>query len=191
MMIGALAGMSALVAAVATLVGAVTLGLFFSRGQPWGTWNDIASVVLMLATIPVALAVVLIQAHVFPFSGGIALIGIIGMVGVATAQGLLIANWRTFEQLLPWTLGFGAVVGVWYLLVGLVGTGTVLGGSLDIFAIGSGVGYIAIGIGFWRGGQRHPLTAAGAWTLLLASTLFLGWLGIGLVTGRIPVACCQ
>ena len=29
------AGPSALVAAVATVVGAVTLGLFFAKGQPW------------------------------------------------------------------------------------------------------------------------------------------------------------
>ena len=40
-----LAGFSALVAVVATVIGALFLGLFFSRGQPWGTRNDVASIV--------------------------------------------------------------------------------------------------------------------------------------------------
>ena len=36
-------GWSALVAAVATVIGAVTLP-FFQRGEPWGTRNDIAAI---------------------------------------------------------------------------------------------------------------------------------------------------
>src|SRR5258708_36704624 len=48
-----LAGYSALLAAVATVLGAVLLALFFTKGQPWGTLNDIASIVLMLVTLPV------------------------------------------------------------------------------------------------------------------------------------------
>ena len=51
------AGWSALVAAIATVIGAVTLVLFFARGEPWGRLNDVSSVVLMLAMIPVALVV--------------------------------------------------------------------------------------------------------------------------------------
>ena len=49
-----LAGVSALVAATMTVVGMATLLAFFSRGGRWGTFNDAASVVLMLAMIPVA-----------------------------------------------------------------------------------------------------------------------------------------
>jgi hypothetical protein len=47
------AGLSALLAAVATVIGAVFLGLFFWKGGLWGLLNDIASIVMMLATIPV------------------------------------------------------------------------------------------------------------------------------------------
>jgi hypothetical protein len=42
------AGWSALLAAVATVVGASTLVLFFTRGEPWGRLNDASSVVLLL-----------------------------------------------------------------------------------------------------------------------------------------------
>jgi hypothetical protein len=54
MTIAAIAGPFALVAAVATVLGAAFLVLFFAKGDPWGLLNDVASIVLMLATIPVA-----------------------------------------------------------------------------------------------------------------------------------------
>ena len=126
MTVGALAGVSALVAAGATIVVVVTLGLISSRGRSWARWNYVSSVVLMLATIPPALAVAVIQAGISTFAAGIALIGVVGMAGAATTEALLAVRRRTYEQLLPWTLAFGAVVGTWYLLVGLVGTGNLL-----------------------------------------------------------------
>jgi hypothetical protein len=151
----ALVGWSALIAAVATVVGAIFLGLFFSKGQPWGTLNDIASIVLMLATIPVAVAIGLLGEGAF---GGLAwlvtAIGIIGMEGAAIAQLFLVARIRTYEQLLPWTLGSGAVVGAWYVLVGLLGLDFVTTRNYPVtliaLAIASGIGFIAIGYGFWR-----------------------------------------
>jgi len=42
------AGWSALLAAVATVVGAITLVLFFTRGEPWGRLNDASSVFLLV-----------------------------------------------------------------------------------------------------------------------------------------------
>ena len=42
------AGWSAMLAAVATVVGAITLVLFFTRGETWGRLNDASSVVLLL-----------------------------------------------------------------------------------------------------------------------------------------------
>ena len=190
MMIGGLAGISALVAAAATVVGAVTLGMFFAKGQPWGTWNDISSIVLMLALIPVAIAIAIVHGLSFPLATVALAIGLIGMLGAAGAQALLVMRRGTFEQLLPWTLGFGAVVGAWYLLIGIVGPGAPLGGGLNALAIASGIGFILVGIGFWRGRQQHPLSTIGGLGLLVASTAFLGWIGIRLVTGDLTVACC-
>jgi hypothetical protein len=39
---------SALLAAVATVVGAITLVLFFTRGEPWGRLNDASSGVVLV-----------------------------------------------------------------------------------------------------------------------------------------------
>jgi hypothetical protein len=182
--LAALAGPAALLAAVATVVGAVLLGLFFWRGQPWGTLNDLASIVLMIATIPVlAFFAMFTEPYLAPGVAFVAAgIGVAGMLGASVAQGLLVARVRTYAQLLPWTLGFGAVVGVWYVLVGITGR---FAGVPDVMAgaaILAGAGYVALGYGFWRGNERHPLSVIGGIVLLVASTTFLGWIGIALVT---------
>lgn len=184
----AFVGWSALVAAVATIAGAVFLGLFFAKGQPWGTLNDIASVVLMFATIPVAVAMGLLGEDAFGLLAWlVTAIGIVGMIGAAVAQVLLVARARTYQQLLPWTLGSGAVVGVWYLLVGLLGLGLVTTRGFPVaimaLAIASGIGFIAIGYGFWRGNERHPLSVLGGLVLVVSSTAFLGWIAFLTVGG--------
>ena len=184
-MIEALAGPSALVAAAATVIGAVLLWLFFSRGQPWGTLNDIASIVLMAATIPVAgrLASLLSE----PFAGAgllVAAVGVAGMLIAGVAQAALVLRLGTYRGLLPFTLGGGAIVGAWYLLVALTALGTRMPAGLIALAVAAGLGYLAIGYGFWRGNERHPASIAGGVVLLVASTGFLGWLGISLVAGE-------
>lgn len=176
------AGWSALVAAVATVVGAVLLGLFFAKGEPWGTLNDIASIVLMVATIPVAIWLIGIEEGVVPGAETVAAgIGVVGMVGTAVAQGALVLRLGTYRGLLPYTLGAGAIVGAWYLLVGLLGLASGLPILLDVLAVASGVGFVALGYGFWRGNERHPLSVGGGILLLVASTGFLGWIGIALL----------
>lgn len=179
----ALAGPAALLAAVATVVGAVFLGLFFAKGNPWGILNDIASIVMMLATIPV---LAFFASFTGPFlapgvAGAVAVIGLVGMVGMSISQGLLVARVRTYEQLLPWTLGFGAIVGVWYVLIGITGRLSGVPEVMAILAIAAGAGYVAIGYGFWRGNERHPLSVAGGVVLLVSSTAFLTWIGIALI----------
>jgi len=177
-----LAGWSSLVAAAATVIGAVFLGLFFARGQPWGTLNDLASIVLMVATVPVALAIAAIESDAFTTLAWLAAaIGILGMAVATVAQTLLVLRIRSYEALLSWTLGGGAIVGVWYLLVG--GLGVIhLGPLLAGLALVSGLGFLAIGYGFAAGGQRHPLAAVGGISLLVASSAFLGVLGWRLVS---------
>jgi len=180
------AGPAALVAAVATIIGAVFLGLFFTKGGLWGTLNDIASIVLMLATIPVLAFFATWTESYLP--GGIAAavagIGLVGMLGATVAQGLLVARVRTYEQLLPWTLGSGAVVGVWYVLAGITGWRAGMPELLAVLAIATGAGYVAVGYGFWRGSERHPASIVGGIVLLVASTAFLVWLGLALVAAE-------
>lgn len=181
--LAAFAGPSALIAAAATVVGAVFLGLFFAKGGLWGPLNDIASIVMMVATIPV---VAFFATFSEPYlAGGVAVgvaaVGLVGMIGAATAQTLLVARIRTYKQLLPWTLGFGAIVGIWYLLLGITARLAGVPEIMAILAIASGSGYIALGYGFWRGNERHPLSIAGGIVLLIASTIFLAWIGVTLI----------
>ena len=188
----ALVGASALVAVVATMVGAVTLVLFFARGGFWGLVNDIASIVLMVATIPVAVAIGRLGEGTFgALAWLVTAIGIAGMVGTAIAQSLLVARVRTYAQLLPWTLGAGAVVGLWYVLVGVLGLEFVTSRNYPVLlialAVAAGLGYIAIGYGFLRGNERHPLSIAGGLVLFVASTAFLGWVAF-LTIGSAPVS---
>jgi predicted secreted protein len=183
-----LAGWSAILAAAATVIGAVFLGLFFSRGEPWGTLNDIASVVLMLAMIPVALVLgTLEMERTTTVAVAVAAVGIGGMLAAAGLQAALVARLRTYEQLLRPTLVAGGVVGVWYVLAGFLGLAGDIPQPLPWWMIASGLGFIAIGIGFAAGGQRHPLAALGGFTLALASTAFLAWLGILLISGELVV----
>ena len=79
------------------------------------------------------------------------------------------------------TLGFGAVVGAWYVLVGVLGLKAGFPDELTALSIAAGAGYIALGYGFWRGNERHPLSIIGGVVLLLASTIFLVWVGLAAI----------
>jgi hypothetical protein len=145
----------------------------------------------MLTTIPVALGIASVSSWHSSWSPGIAAVGVVGMVGASVSQGLLVARRATYQQLLPWTLGFGAVVGVWYLLIGLAGIESPFwsgGFGLDELAIASGVSFIALGYGFLRGNERHPLSIVGGVVLLVSSTWFLSWIGVLFITGDIGLA---
>ena len=178
------AGWSALIAAAATVVGAVTLILFFSRGDPWGRLNDASSVVLMLAMIPVALLIATLESEtvttvVLP----VAAIGIGAMLIVAAFQALLAAGRVSYERTKRWVLLGGAVIGLWYILSGVLAANTALEGVLTWLAIAAGIGFVAVGYGFALGNERHPLSAFGGVLLFVASTTFLVILGARLVTG--------
>ena len=73
------------------------------------------------------------------------------------------------------------MVGVWYLLVGVLGLQAGFPGVLMALAIASGAGFVAIGYGFWRGNERHPLSIVGGVVLLFASTAFLVWVGFAAI----------
>ena len=184
------AGWSANVAAVATVFGALALVLFFTRGQPWGTINDAASVVLMIAMVPVALVVAVIESREQPFPSSYAVaVGVFGIVPMLVAawyQARLVAGRVTYEQTKGRVLAAGAFVGLWYVLAGAIGFRP-LGQVLAMLAIVSGVGFIAIGYGFAVGNERHPLSALGGVVLTVGSTAFLTILGLRFVTGDLVV----
>ncbi|HJP88439.1 MAG TPA: hypothetical protein VJ850_05330 [Candidatus Limnocylindrales bacterium] len=181
-----IAGPSALVAAAATVIGAVFLGLFFANGGIWGPLNDVASIVMMLTTVPV---VAFFATWTEPVVASgiaffVAVVGLVGMLGTTLSQGLLLTRIRGYEQLLPWTLGFGAITGFWYVLISITGGMAGMPAGLSALAAISGFAYGALGYGFWRGNERHPLSVVGGIVLLIASTVFLTWLGLSLVAAK-------
>lgn len=183
-----LAGLSAWLAAAMTVVGAITLLVFFSRGGRWGAWNDASSVVLMLAMIPVALVLTLISLDVVTtLALVIGAIGIGAMLVFAVLQALLVAGRVTYDRWKGAVLATGAVVGVWYLLLAISTGSTALPDGLRLAAAVAGVGFIAVGIGFARGGQQHPLSQAAGLALLVASLVFQGWIGALLVGGSLTI----
>ena len=178
------AGLSAWLAGAMTVVGAISLMLFFSRGGRWGTLNDASSVVLMLAMVPVALVLAVIALEVVTTMALVAAaIGIGVMLALAVLQALLVVGRVSYEQTKIPVLALGAVVGVWYLLTAVSTAGTDLPDGLRLAAAVSGAGFIAVGIGFARGGQSHPLAAIGGGALFIASLVFLVWLGALLIGG--------
>lgn len=181
-------GWAALVGAAATVVGTITLMLFFARGNPWGTWNDVASIVLMLATIPVALLLAAIESERFAtFAWIVGAVGVVGMWLAATFQAVLVLGRRSYRELLGKTLGSSAIVGLWYLLVGMLGWSRGLADPLPQLAIASGTGFIAVAYGFAVGDERHLLSKVGGVLLFAASTAFLGILGGRLVSGDLVI----
>lgn len=182
------AGLSALVAAAMTVVGAITLLVFFQRGGRWGAWNDLSSVVLMLATIPVAVALAVIELEVVTTTAlVIAAIGIAAMLAFATLQALLVARRVTYDQTRDAIHILGGLVGVWYLLTAVSTGQTAVPDGIRLAAAVSGVGFIAVGVGFARGGQSHPLAAIGGSALFVASIVFFVWLGALLLGGALTI----
>lgn len=182
------AGVSAWVAAAMTVVGAATLMLFFSRGGRWGTWNDASSVVLMLAMIPVALVLTVIALEVVTtLALVIGAIGISAMLVLAVLQALLVAGRVTYEQTKVAVLSLGSVVGVWYLLTAIATGSTDLPDGLRLAAAVAGLGFIAVGIGFLRGGEQDRLAQVGGLILFVASLGFLVWLGALLLGGGLSI----
>ncbi len=181
-------GWSALLGAGATVVGAITLMVFFARGNPWGTWNDVATIVVMLATIPVALLIATLESEQFAtFAWIVGAVGVLGMWLAATFQAFLVLGRRTYRELLGRTLASSAVVGLWYLLMGMLALARGLGDPLPQLAIASGTGFLAVAYGFAVGDQHHLLSKVGAVLLFGASTAFLGILGGRLVSGDLVI----
>jgi hypothetical protein len=183
-----LAGWSALIAAGATIVGMVTLLLFFSRGGAWGRLNDASSVVLMLALIPVALAVGEIEREQFTsWTLASTAIGVVAMVAAAVPQALLAGGRLSYERVKLPTLVAGTGVGLWYLLTAFFAIGSEIPEPLRWSMAAAGVCFIAVSYGFIAWDERHPLSVVGGVVLFVASLAFLGWIGVSLVTGSLTI----
>jgi hypothetical protein len=157
---------AAYVAAAAGLAAAVTIILFFTAGQPWGTLND-SALLVMTAAIPFLMLA-------FWELGGrtptpLALIaqvtGWIAVIVWCVVQALMIVGVLTFDYADAATGGL-AIEAVALIVIGLwIAGANLLAGSwlssIRWFGLAAGLGFVLLPVGLILGGVDHPLTYAG------------------------------
>jgi hypothetical protein len=158
---------AAYVAAVAGLVAIVTLALFFTAGQPFGTINDIALLVMTVALAPVMLAFYELGGVTPLLPARLSLGGAIAAIAVWSAvQAAMIVGLVSFDYDAPAT-GWFAVEAVMTIFIGawLVGApllaGPWLPTGLRWLGAVDGLGWLVFGAGLLAGGAFHPLTYLG------------------------------
>lgn len=160
------AAVAAYVAAAAGLAAAVTIVLFFSAGQPWGTLNDVALLV-MTAAIPVLMLAFWELGGLTPAPLALAaqVSGWSATIAWCLTQTLFIAGIVDFDYERAAT-GALAIESVALIVIGLwiAGANLLAGPWLDVvrwFGVAAGIGFVLLPIGMLLGGVDHPLTYAG------------------------------
>ncbi len=174
-----LAGWSAYLSAAATIIGAVTLILFFSVGAPFGVINDTVSVVGSLVIIPILYALYsLHRANVPGTSLAALVIGTVAMLVAAGLQTLLVLKIITFEQTAVTVPSAYGVVGLSLVAFNYL---AYVNGSfprkLAVWGIAAGIGYVLVITGFILGGPNHLLTYIGGALAVIAYPIWAFWLG--------------
>jgi len=181
------AGWSTLVSALATILGLVTLLIFFSQGEPWGTLNDITSVILALSLLPVLLMLHRLNRGDTPNISLAALVmGVIAMLVAAVFQSLLIIKVITFAQtaiLVPAAFG---LFGVSLMVLGFLSrANTSIPPRWILLSIIAGAGYVLVIAGIMVGGQEHPLAAMGGLIAVIGYSIWAIWFSRLLLSGKV------
>jgi hypothetical protein len=157
---------AAYVAAAAGLVAAVTIALFFGIGQPWGTLNDVALLV-MTAAIPVLMVAFWELGGLTPTPLALAaqVSGWVAAIVWCAAQALMIVGVLVFDYndaasggLLVEAVAL-IVIGLW-----IAGANLLAGPWLNAirwFGVVAGLGFVLLPVGLILGGVDHPVTYAG------------------------------
>jgi hypothetical protein len=171
-----LVGWSAYVSAAATIIGAVTLVIFFSVGDPFGIMNDVSSVIIGLTGIILLFALYQLHRSVAPVMSLVAfVIGALAMLTAAVLQTLLVAIRMDFGVITTYAFGvFGASLIIYGYLVLVNAT---LPRALGWWGIVAGLGYVLVTTGFIISGPNHPLTYIGGLTSVIAYPTWAIWLG--------------
>lgn len=162
---------AALAAACLTIGGAVTLGVFFAAGEPWGTINDSLSIALAWSTLPIAVQL----ARRNPRSTALSLGAASDAIGVAITTlftTLLISHRMTFEESLMPIMGGQALIGGWLILAGLSAWPDRRSRRAAALGLVGGAGLVATGAGLATGGMGSPVALAGFIAGLIGTTGF-------------------
>ena len=192
-------GWAAYVSAAASIIGFITIIIFFMIGQPWGSINDFTgSVVLGLSVIFLVWGLHSLMPARQPALNTLALvIGIIGGLGMAVAGAAVLL--KTFGVITfpeprpgsgPYGLGTYApmVLGAWLILFnGLALTGGKLPSVLSWIGVAAGIGFVVTLIGFISSGPESPITAIGGLLTAIGYPVWAIWLGRLLLGGKLPL----
>ena len=183
------AGWSAYLSAAATVLGIASLIAFFTVGQPFGTINDIFSVVIALSSMVVLYALHQIHQQGAPLINlAVFAVGVSALLVAAVLQTLLILNVITFAQtavIVPLAFGFFGAALVVYGRLSLANG--LLPARLAWMSIIAGVGYVLVITGFILGGQEHPLAAIGGLVTVIVYPGWAIWFGRLLLSGRFAI----
>jgi hypothetical protein len=103
------------------LLSAGCLAFFFTIGGVFGLINDLTSVLQMIFLVPVALILNAIFYPQVPILSALTLLfGLAAMAGTALLQSLLLLRKAKFERTLLPVLGFGFVLGAWWLAIAVL-----------------------------------------------------------------------
>jgi hypothetical protein len=160
------AATAAYVAAAAGLMAAVTIILFFAIGQPFGTLNDTALLVMTAAIPFLMLAFWELGGRTpTPLALAAQISGWIAVIAWCVVQALMIVGVLSFDYKDAATGGMG-IEAVALLVIGLwIAGANLLAGSwltsIRWFGVAAGLGFVVLPIGLILGGVDHPLTYAG------------------------------
>jgi hypothetical protein len=155
------------VAATAGLIALVTITLFFTVGQPFGTLNDISLLVMTLALAPIMVGFYELGGRTpiglarVSLAGGIA-----GVLIYAIVQAAMIGRIVAFQYDQAAT-GWFSVEAIFVIVIGawLAGANVLAGPwlppPLRWLGTVSGIGFIVFGVGLLLGGVAHPFTYLG------------------------------
>jgi len=190
-----LAARAALLVAIAGAVALVTIALFFSVGQPFGTLNDLSLLVMTLAAAPVMLGFYELGGRTPLTPARLSLAaGVGGIVLWSIIQLAMIVGSISFDYEHAATGAFAlealmlVIVGAWLTGAPLL-AGSWLPAGLRWLGALCGAGFILFAAGLLMGGVSHPLTYLGGvgyqiafpiWAFLLSRHLR------ALAAGRAP-----
>ena len=171
-----LAGWSAILSAIATIVGAVTLVIFFNVGNPYGKINDVSNVIIGLTAILILFALYQIHRVSAPTVSLIAfLTGAVAMLIAAVLQALLILSGTNFGTIV--TVMFGVFGASLLTFNWLANSNRTLPRALAWTGIAAGLGYVLVTAGFLLGGPYDMLTYIGGAFSVIAYPDWGFWLG--------------
>jgi hypothetical protein len=115
------------------------------------------------------------------------------MLALAILQTALVVGKVEYEQSLCPVLAAGAVIGLWLVVNGVLASrgshreGTVPRGLAWVSLV-AGIGSILVDLGYWIGGEEHPLTAVGGLVSFAGFLIWAIWFGKLLLSGKLLVS---